>query len=145
MSIHNTYSTYHAKQNDVEAKCVLINLEGQSLGRVATKIATILLGKDNPRYTPGVDIAPMVVVINAGKVKPSRDDRDFYWHTGYPGGIKRESIKDRIEKKADKVVLKAVERMLPKNSHGRKLLTKLRVFEGAEHDHVAQNPQEVQV
>lgn len=137
--------TYHAKEQDVTAKWVLINAEGKSLGRMATKIASMLLGKDNPRYTPGVDIAPHIVVINAGGVKPSRDDREFYWHTGYPGGIKSESLKDRIETKADKVVLKAVERMLPKNSHGRKLLTKLRVFAGAEHTHIAQNPEEITV
>lgn len=137
--------TYHAKEQDVDSKWILINAEGKSLGRMSTLIASKLLGKDNPRYTPGVDIAPHIVVINCSKVKPSRDDRQFYWHTGYPGGIKQDSLKNRIATKADKVVLKAVERMLPKNSHGRKLLTKLRAFEGAEHAHVAQNPQEIEV
>ena len=137
--------TYHAKKQDVESKWLLVNAKDKSLGRLSTMLATKLLGKDNPRYTPGVDIAPYIVVINAGEVKCSRNDKNFYWHTGYPGGIKQESMGDRIATKSDKVILKAVERMLPKNSHGRKLLTKLRVFSGAEHAHVAQNPEEIDV
>ncbi|MEC7030315.1 MAG: 50S ribosomal protein L13 [Pseudomonadota bacterium] len=136
--------TYHAKKQDVESKWLLVNAKGKSLGRLSTQLATKLLGKDNPRYTPGVDIAPYIVVINADGVKSSREDTNFYWHTGYPGGLKQESMGDRIATKSDKVILKAVERMLPKNSHGRKLLTKLRVFSGSEHSHAAQNPEEIE-
>ena len=141
----SNFKTYHAKEQDVNSEWVLVNAKGKSLGRLSTVLASMLLGKDNPRFTPGVDIAPHIVVINAGEVKPSRGDKNFYWHTGYPGGIKHESMEYRVENKADKVVLKAVERMLPKNSHGRKLLTKLRVFTGAEHAHVAQQPKEIEV
>ena len=137
--------TYHAKEQDVESKWLLVNAKDKSLGRLSTMLATKLLGKDNPRYTPGVDIAPYIVVVNADGVKCSREDKNFYWHTGYPGGIKQESMGDRLATKSDKVILKAVERMLPRNSHGRKLLTKLRVFSGAEHLHTAQNPEEINV
>lgn len=135
--------TYHAKKQDVESKWLLVSAEGKSLGRLSTLLASKLLGKDNPRYTPGVDIAPWIVVINSDKVKPSRDDKNFYWHTGYPGGIKSETVGQRLETKSDEVILKAVERMLPKNSHGRKLLTKLRVFKGSEHTHAAQQPKDI--
>ena len=141
----SNFKTYHAKEQDVNSRWVLVNAEEKSLGRLSTVLASMLLGKDNPRFTPGVDIAPHIVVINAAKVKPSREDKDFYWHTGYPGGIKHETVGSRLETKADKVILKAVERMLPKNSHGRKLLTKLRVFSGSEHTHSAQQPTEIQV
>jgi large subunit ribosomal protein L13 len=139
----SNFKTYHAKEQDVNSEWLLVNARNKSLGRLSTEIARRLLGKNNPRFTPGVDIAPHIVVINAAEVKPSREDKNFYWHTGYPGGIKQESIGSRLETKADKVVLKAVERMLPKNSHGRKLLTKLRVFVSSEHTHVAQQPKEI--
>jgi|AntRauTorckE5430_2_1112549.scaffolds.fasta_scaffold00008_67 large subunit ribosomal protein L13 len=137
--------TYHAKTQDVETRWVLINAQGKSLGRLSTVLASMLLGKDNPRYTPGVDIGPHIVIINASGVKCSSPDENFYWHTGYPGGIKKESMGSRLENKADKVILKAVERMLPRNSHGRKLLTKLRVFTGTEHAHEAQTPEVIEV
>lgn len=137
--------TYHAKEQDVESKWVLVNAQGKSLGRLSTVLASKLLGKDNPRFTPGVDIAPNIVVINAQGVRCSNKEKEFFWHTGYPGGVKQESMGSRIETKADKVILKAVERMLPRNRHGRKLLTKLRVFVGAEHIHEAQNPEIIDV
>ena len=137
--------TYHAKPQDVDAGWILVDANKKVLGRLATQLATKLLGKDNPRYTPGVDIAPHIVVVNAWKVVCTSKDKTFYWHTGYPGGIKQEKVSDRIESKPDKVILKAVERMLPKNKHGRHLLTKLRVFAGPEHSHVAQNPVAVEI
>ena len=137
--------TYHAKTQDVEPQWILVDANNKVLGRLATQIAVKLLGKDNPRYTPGVDIAPHIVVINAAGIVCTSKDKKFYWHTGYPGGIKEEKVSDRIENKPDKVILKAVERMLPRNKHGRKLLTKLRVFPGAEHDHVAQSPIAVEI
>lgn len=137
--------TYHAKPQDVETKWLLVNANGKSLGRLATVLASKLLGKDNPRYTPGVNLGVNIVVVNASGVKPSRTDEKFYWHTGYPGGIKEESMGSRLETKADKVILKAVERMLPKNPHGRALLTQLRVFVGPEHVHEAQNPELIEV
>lgn len=137
--------TYHAKPQDIETKWVLVNANGKSLGRLATVLASKLLGKDNPRFTPGVDLGLNIVVVNAAGVKNSNPDEKFFWHTGYPGGIKEESMASRLETKADKVILKAVERMLPKNSHGRKLLTKLRVFVGPEHTHEAQTPELIEV
>lgn len=137
--------TYHAKPQDIETKWVLVNANGKSLGRLATVLASKLLGKDNPRFTPGVDLGLNIVVVNAAGVKNSNPAEKFFWHTGYPGGIKEESMASRLETKSDKVILKAVERMLPKNSHGRKLLTKLRVFVGPEHTHEAQSPELIEV
>lgn len=138
----SNFKTYHAKSQDVETKWVLVNASDQALGRLATKIASKLLGKDNPRYTPGVDLAPYIVVINAKDVN-CNSSKDFFWHTGYPGGLKKESMQHRLEVKPDEVILKAVQRMLPRNRYGRHLLTKLRVFSGSEHTHQAQNPVEI--
>ncbi|UTC24358.1 50S ribosomal protein L13 [Candidatus Comchoanobacter bicostacola] len=137
--------TYHAKTSDVPAKWVLVDLNKKVLGRASTQIATMLMGKDNPRFTPGVDLGVHVVVINADKVVCTSKDKKFYWHTGYPGGIKEEAVADRIKNKSDQVILKSVQRMLPKNKHGAHLLTKLRVFPGSEHAHAAQNPEQVEI
>ena len=135
--------TYHAKPEDVDSSWILVDANNKVLGRLATQLASKLLGKDNPRFTPGVDIAPHIVVINASGIVCTSKGKKFYWHTGYPGGIKEELVSDRIETKPDVVILKAVERMLPRNKHGRHLLTKLRVFAGSEHTHTAQTPEPV--
>jgi large subunit ribosomal protein L13 len=133
--------TYHAKKDDVTPRWVIVDVKNKVLGRVATQIAKTLIGKDNPCYTPGVDIAPHVVVINAKDVVCTSKNKKFYWHTGHPGGLKEESIEFRIENKPEQVIMKAVQRMLPKNKFGAKLLKKLRVFADSEHAHQAQNPE----
>ena len=130
------------KRTDIVDSWVLVDASEKALGRLASKIASKLLGKDNPRFTPGVDISPHIVVINASKVR-CNSNKDFFWHTGYPGGLKKESMQYRLEHKPEVLVLKAVERMLPRNRYGRHLLTKVRVFEGNEHKHQAQNPKEI--
>lgn len=136
--------TYHAKTQDVETKWVLVDASDKALGRLASGIAKKLLGKDNPRYTPGVDISPYIVVINAKNVR-CNGDKNFFWHTGYPGGIKKESMQYRLENKPDALIMKAVQRMLPRNRYGRHLLTKLRIFVDSDHIHQAQNPEAIEI
>ena len=109
----------------------------------ATKIASTLLGKDKPTYTPGVDTGDFVIVINCEKLVVTGkklDDKMYYRHTGYPGGLKEINLRDQLAKHPDRVIKAAVKGMLPKNTHGRNLLKKLKVYAGPEHPHEAQNP-----
>ncbi|MGQ0526650.1 MAG: 50S ribosomal protein L13 [Alphaproteobacteria bacterium] len=138
-------STYSAKPNEVEKKWVLIDAEDVVLGRLASIIALRLRGKHKARFTPHIDCGDNVIVINARKVKitgKKRDDDIFYWHTGYPGGIKGRS-KGQIlgSKYPERVVEKAVERMLPEGPLGAQVFSNLRVYADAEHPHEAQQPE----
>lgn len=138
--------TYSAKPADVEKKWVLIDGEGLVVGRLAAVIATRLRGKHRPDYTPHVDCGDHVVVVNADKVVftgRKRAQKKFYWHTGYPGGVKERTM-DKIltGKFPERVLTKAVERMMPKDSSlARGQMTNLRVYAGAEHPHEAQKPE----
>ena len=141
-------TTKSAKPAEVEKKWHLIDADGLVVGRVGTIIANILRGKHKPSYTPHIDCGDNVVIINAAKVKltGSKAEREkFYWHTGHPGGIKeRVAGKVLSGKHPERVVEKAVERMMPKESPlARKQLAKLRVYAGAEHPHAAQNPKTI--
>jgi large subunit ribosomal protein L13 len=136
--------TYSAKPAEVEKKWVLIDAENLVVGRLATIVATMLRGKNKPTFTPHVDMGDNVVVINAEKVVLTGrklDQKRYYWHTGYPGGIK-----DRIARKViegrfpERIVEKAVERMLPRGPLGRQQLKNLKVYAGPEHPHAAQQP-----
>mgnify|MGYP002820055825 CR=1 FL=1 len=137
--------TYSAKPSEVEAKWWIIDAEDVVLGRMAAIIANRLRGKHKPMYTPNIDCGDHVVVINAEKVRLTgnkRDDKTYYWHTGYPGGIKsRTADKYLSSEQSDVVVRKAVERMLPKTKMGREQYRKLKVYAGAEHPHEAQQPE----
>lgn len=137
--------TYSAKPSEVEAKWWIIDAEGVVLGRMAAIIANRLRGKHKPMYTPNIDCGDHVVVINADKVRLTgnkREDKTYYWHTGYPGGIKaRTAAKYLDSPQSDVVVRKAIERMLPKTKMGREQYRKLKVYAGAEHPHEAQQPQ----
>lgn len=136
--------SYIAKPAEVERKWYVIDAEGQTLGRLATKVATVLRGKHKPTYTPHVDTGDHVIIINADKVVltgKKLDQKKFRWHTGYLGGLKERSYRDMMQKQPEKVVMHAVKGMLPKNSLGRKMLTKLRVYAGSEHGHDAQMPE----
>ncbi|RMD50068.1 MAG: 50S ribosomal protein L13 [Alphaproteobacteria bacterium] len=137
--------TYTAKPADIEKKWVVIDAEGVVLGRLAAIVATRLRGKHKPTFTPHMDMGDNVIVINADKVQltgTKRDDKVYYWHTGYPGGIKSRTARQILEgEHPERVVIKAVQRMLPKNRLGRKLLSNLRVYAGAEHPHEAQKPE----
>ncbi len=136
-------STYLAKPNELEKKWYIIDAAGKPLGRVATTVATILRGKHRPTYTPNVDCGDHVIVINAEQAiltGNKLESKMYYRHTGYIGGLKAVSYKELMSTKPEKAFMLAVKGMLPKNSLGRKMLTNLRVYRGAEHKHEAQNP-----
>ncbi len=121
----------------------LIDAKDQVVGRLATQIADLLRGKLNPKFTYNTDSGDYVVVINADKVKFTGDkwnQKDYFWHTNFTGGIKSRTAKEQLEKHPELIILEAVKGMLPKNTLGRKQLTKLKVFAGENHDHSAQNP-----
>ncbi len=136
--------TYFAKKEDsLEKKWVLIDAEGRILGRMATEIADTLRGKNKPVYTPHVDTGDFVVVINAEKVRLTGrkwDQKVYYHHSGYIGGIKAKTAKEMLDRKPEELIRHAVKGMLPKNRLGRKVLTKLKVYRGSEHPHEAQVP-----
>ncbi len=138
--------TYSAKPTDVERKWFVIDAEGLILGRMAAIVAQILRGKHKPMYTPHIDTGDHVVIVNADKIKLTgrkADQRIFYWHSGYPGGIKEHSPRRTLSGRfPERVVQRAIERMMPKDSPlARAQLKKLRVYAGAEHPHEAQNPE----
>ncbi len=140
--------SFVAKKGQVEQKWVLVDAEGAVLGRMAAKIAPILLGKTKPTYTPHVDVGDYVVVVNAEKVKltgKKTQQKEYDWYTGYPGGRKVASFARMMAKKPERVVELAVRRMLPKTQMGRKALKKLKVFPGPEHEHHAQKPQKIEL
>ena len=141
--------TYSATPKDVEKSWILIDANGLVVGRLATVIATMLRGKHLPTFTPHIDCGDNVIVINADKVVftgNKRADKVYYWHTGYPGGIKERSAEKILDgKHPERVLHKAVERMLPRGPLGRKQLKNLRVYSGSEHPHEAQNPQKLDV
>ena len=135
--------TYHPKPGEITHEWYVADANGQNLGRFATKIARTLLGKDKPTFTPGVDTGDFVIVINCEKIVVTgnkMDDKMYYRHTGYPGGLKEINLRDQLEKHPDRVIKAAVKGMLPKNTHGRNLLKKLKVYAGSEHPHQAQDP-----
>ena len=137
-----------AKKNQVEQKWLLVDAEGAILGRMAAKIAPILMGKAKPTYTPHVDTGDYVIVVNADKIKltgkkAGTKEYDSYSH--HPGGRKITSFTDMMDKKPEKVVELAVKRMLPKNKLGRAMLKKLKVYKGPEHEHQAQKPEKIEL
>ncbi len=136
--------SYVAKPHEVERKWYVIDAEGKTLGRLSTQVATILRGKHKPTFTPHVDTGDFVVIVNAEKVVltgKKLDQKMYRWHTGYPGGLKERTYRDMINTKPEKVLFHAVKGMLPKNSLGRNMLTKLKVYRGSEHKHEAQQPE----
>ncbi len=136
--------TYSAKPDSVVRNWYVIDMQGRNLGRTASRIALILRGKHKPEYTPHVDTGDCVIVINAGALTVTGkklDDKIYYHHTLYPGGIKQTSLKDLLIKHPERAIMKAVKGMLPKNPLGRQMLSKLKVYTGSEHPHEAQQPQ----
>jgi large subunit ribosomal protein L13 len=140
--------SFIAKKNQVEQKWLLVDADGATLGRMAAKIAPILMGKAKPTYTPHVDVGDYVIVVNAEKVKVTgkKDEQKQYdYYTHYPGGHKFVSFADMMARKPEKVVELAVRRMLPKNKLGRKMLKKLKVYRGPEHGQQAQKPEKIEL
>ena len=140
--------TYYAKPNEVAREWLLIDAQDQVLGRVASKAAHILRGKHKPTYTHHVDTGDFVVIINADKIRVTGKkltDKEYYRHSGYPGGLKCETFEEAMEKHPERVIEHAVKGMLPKNTLGRAMAKKLKVYAGAEHPHMAQQPCEIKM
>ncbi|EST51601.1 50S ribosomal protein L13 [Brevibacillus panacihumi W25] len=141
-------TTYMAKPLEVERKWYIVDAEGQTLGRLASEVASILRGKLKPEFTPHVDAGDFVIVINADKVKLTGNklqDKIYYTHSLYPGGLKKTTAGDMLNKKPERMFELAVKGMLPKNSLGRQMFTKLKVYAGTEHPHAAQKPEAWQI
>ena len=140
--------TFMAKAEAVERKWYVVDAAGVPLGRLASKVASVLRGKNKPTYTPNVDTGDFVIVINTDKtvLTGKKLENKFYrYHTGYIGGLKEISYKKMMAEKSDLAVYEAVKGMLPKNSLGRAMLKKLKVYKGAEHNHAAQKPEVLKV
>jgi len=140
--------TYSAKPHEVDQNWLLVDAEGQTLGRMATAIATRLRGKHKPEYTAHVDTGDFVVVINAEKVRVTgkkTTDKMYYSHSGYPGGLKSISFENLQAKAPERVIKLAVKGMLPRTPLGRAMFKKLKVYAGSDHPHGAQQPQSVQL
>lgn len=140
--------TYYAKSGEVEREWVLIDATDKVLGRVASEAAQILKGKHKPQYTPHVDTGDFVVIVNADKIRitgAKATDKIYYSHSGYPGGLKSETFNEAMEKHPTRVIEHAVKGMLPKNTLGRAMGRKLKVYAGPEHPHQAQSPREIKL
>jgi len=138
--------TYIPKSGDVTSEWKLVDANSQNLGRLATQISTILLGKDKPIFTPGVDTGDYVIVVNAELITVTGnklDDKFYYRHSGYPGGLKKINLRDQLARHPDRVIRQAVWGMIPHNRYGRKLIKKLRIYSGPDHPHQAQDPIQV--
>ncbi len=135
--------TFSAKKEEVVHDWFQVDAETQTLGHLATKIAHVLRGKHKPIYTPHVDTGDFIVVTNAEKIKLTGNklkDKQYYRHSGYPGGIKSVNAESLLEKKPEMVIMKAVRGMLPKNRLGRQMIKKLKIYSGKDHPHQAQQP-----
>ena len=140
--------TYVPKKTEIKKNWYLVDAEGKILGRLASRIAQILSGKNKPIYTPYLDTGDFVVVINAKKVKVTgkKEEKKIYYHySGYPGGMKEIVYQKLLEKKPTMIIQKAVRGMLPKNKLGRKMLKRLKIYAGTEHRHQAQNPEKIEL
>ena len=140
--------TYVATPKDRERNWLLVDAEGLTLGRLATQHADALRGKRKPTYTPHVDVGDFVVVVNAEKISVTGNklrEKMYYRHSGYPGGLKKRTLSDMLERRPEEVIRLAVRGMLPKNRLARKQLTKLKIYAGPEHPHVAQKPTKLEV
>ena len=144
------YKSYYPKAAEIDRKWVMVDAEGQNLGRLATKVASLLLGKHKPTFTPGVELGDFVIVVNAQKItvtgtrtSTKLTEKLYHHHSGYPGGLKTISLRDQLQVRPDRVIRSAVWGMLPHNRMGRHILKRLKVYAGAEHPHGPQNPQKV--
>ncbi len=135
--------TYYPKLDEISQEWMLVDANDQNLGRLSTQIATLLLGKHKPNFTPGVEIGDFVVVVNARRIRVTgkkMEDKVYFSHSGYPGGLKSIRLRDQLANHPDRVIRSAVWGMVPHTRFGRKLMRKLKIYEGAEHPHSAQQP-----
>ena len=140
------YRTYVTKPAEVERNWYVVDADGQTLGRLATKIATVLRGKHKPTYSPSVDCGDFVIVVNAEKIHVTgrrKDQKKYYRHSGYMGGLTEITLRQQLERNPDRVIMSAVRGMLPKNKLGRKMFRKLKVYAGPDHPHQAQRPEQM--
>ena len=136
--------TYSAKASEIEQRWYVVDAEGQTLGRLATRIADALRGKGKPEYTPHIDSGDFVVVVNAEKIAVTGkklDDKRYYRHSGYPGGLRSRTLREELDRRPTEVLRTAVKGMLPRNRLARRQITKLKVYTGPEHPHGAQSPE----
>lgn len=144
----NSMKSYMAKNEEADQKWFIIDAEGKTVGRLATKVATLLRGKGKPHFTPHADIGDFVVVINADKVNFTGNkwsQKTYYWHTSYPGGIKSITADKLKEKVPEEILRKAVWGMLPKSKWQKTLINRLKVYAGESHPHLAQQPEALEV
>ena len=140
--------TFSAKKHDIDRNWYLVDAQNKTLGRLSTEIAKRLRGKHKPIYTPHVDTGDYIVVVNASKIRVTGNkmtDKVYYKHTGYIGNLKSENLETMLEKYPEKVLMKSVRGMLPKNKLGRAMIKKLRIFAGPEHTHIAQQPESLRL
>ena len=140
--------TYSAKPKDIDRKWYLVDAEGLVLGRLASKIATILQGKNKPTYSTHLDMGDNVIVINAEKIKVTGnklEQKKYYKHSGYLGGLKEKTLQEMLEKKPEEVIYQSIRLMLPKTKMGRQMLKKLFVYVGVKHPHKAQKPESLEI
>jgi large subunit ribosomal protein L13 len=140
--------TYSAKPGEVTREWYLVDAEGKTLGRLATQIADTLRGKRKPQYTPHVDTGDFVIVVNAEKIQVTGnklDQKRYYRHSGYPGGLRSRTLREQLERRPTEVLRIAVKGMLPKNRLARQQITKLKIYAGPEHPHEAQNPRSLEL
>jgi large subunit ribosomal protein L13 len=140
--------TYTAKPREIEQAWRLVDADGQILGRLATEIADTLRGKNKPAYTPHVDTGDFVIVVNAEKVRVTGkklEQKIYYRHSGYPGGLRERTLAEQLARRPEEVIRKAVKGMLPRNRLARRQITKLKVYAGPDHPHVAQKPQPMEI
>jgi large subunit ribosomal protein L13 len=138
--------TYYPKPDEISREWVVVDADGKNLGRLASRIARILLGKNKPEFTPGVDLGDFVIVVNAEKITVTGkrlDQKIYYRHSGYPSGLKKINLRDQLKKNPDRVIRSAVWGMVPHNRFGRKLMRKLRIYAGPDHPHSAQQPKTI--
>jgi large subunit ribosomal protein L13 len=140
--------TYQANAQDRERDWYLVDADGKTLGRLATQIASVLRGKTKPTYTSHVDVGDFVIVVNAEKIRVTGNKREKkrYWrHSGYPGGIRSQTLGDLLERRPEEVIRRAVKGMLPRNRLARQQITKLKVYAGPDHPHQAQKPKKLEI
>ncbi|HET7087069.1 MAG TPA: 50S ribosomal protein L13 [Anaerolineae bacterium] len=140
--------TYNVTKEEIQREWVLVDAEGQTLGRLASRIAAILRGKHKPTFAPWLDCGDYVIVVNAGKIKVTgnrMDSKVYYRHSGYVGGLKSVTLRRQLEKHPERVLAAAVRGMLPNNRLGRKMVKKLKLYTGSDHPHAAQQPKKLEL
>jgi len=140
--------TYSAKPGEITREWYLVDAEGKTLGRLATQIADTLRGKRKPQFTPHVDTGDFVIVVNAEKIQVTGnklDQKRYYRHSGYPGGLRSRTLREQLERRPTEVLRVAVKGMFPKNRLARQQITKLKIYAGSEHPHEAQNPKSLEL